>query len=82
MADNASDMAAKRRGFYHPGLDLRRSVPRGEGMGRAAKLTERQVREIRQRAGVSTFAALGREFGVNQSQIALIIRRRSWAWLE
>ena len=81
-SDNMSDKAAKGRSFYHPGRDLRRMVPRGEGMGRAAKLTTAQVREIRAKAPTCTHAALGREYGVSQSQIGEIVARRSWTHVE
>ena len=44
-----------------------------------AKLTEQQVREIRQQAGEGvSFAALGRQYGVDYTNISQIVRRRTW----
>lgn len=47
------------------------------------KLTDEQVREIRARyaAGGVTQKQLGREFGVGQTTISAILRRRLWAHL-
>jgi hypothetical protein len=44
-------------------------------------LTESQVRDIRQKyaTGVTTFAALGKHFGVSSSTINHIVHRRNWA---
>lgn len=52
------------------------AVPRGESSGRA-KLTEQNVREIRQRS-VESHSVLAKEFAVNRSTISNIIARTSW----
>jgi hypothetical protein len=46
----------------------------------SAKLTEQQVREIRERHAVSggSFAALARDYGVTGRQIGQIVRRKQW----
>ncbi len=57
------------------------TVLRGEGHGNA-KLNEEQVREIRRRYRKGRrgrgYAALGREFGVDQSTVASIVNWKSW----
>jgi len=72
-ATNMADMAAKGR---HGTLW-------GERNGRA-KLTEDQVREIRQLYGAGgwTFAGLGRQYGVAYQIISAIVRRTSWSKVE
>jgi predicted DNA-binding ArsR family transcriptional regulator len=59
-----------------PPADLR---ARGSRHG-AAKLTERDVREIRRRyaKGRETFAALADAFNVSPQTIGGIVHRRSW----
>lgn len=53
----------------------RRVPPIGE-RNRAAKLTEPQVREIRNAPGTTT--AIGRQYGVSAVMVSLIKRRKSW----
>ena len=59
-----------------PQVDIR---ARGSRHG-AAKLTERDVREIRRRYGKGreTFAALATAFNVSPQTIGGIVHRRSW----
>jgi hypothetical protein len=65
--DNNRDARDKGRGVY----------PKGEHHGRA-KLTERQVREIRSRAYRGNYSALGREFGVSVQTIHQIVLGLKW----
>ena len=52
---------------------------RGERCG-TSKLTQQQVEELRQLAGTGlSTAALGKRFGVSQSQASRIVRRERWA---
>jgi len=55
---------------------------RGEN-GPKAKLTEAQVREIRERhgSGSITYRALALEYGVHETSISQIVRRKTWAHL-
>ena len=53
----------------------RRVPPTGE-RNRAAKLTEQQVREIRNLNGTTT--AIGRQYGISGVMVSLIRRRKSW----
>lgn len=46
-----------------------------------AKLTERQVLDIRRLGGSITQRDLAARYGVDQSTISDIIRRKSWFWL-
>ena len=46
-----------------------------------AKLTEEQVRQIRERAGENQ-RGLAEEYGVNSRTISDIIHRKHWAWLD
>lgn len=55
------------------------TMARGEKMG-SAKLTEDQVRDIRNRVN-QTHQALADEFGVSRRTIGFIINRVNWAWL-
>jgi len=70
QTDNARDMVAKGRN---------RPWPPGEGH-HLAKLTEADVRSIRDQyaAGGVSQRALARRFGVAQSNIGLVISRRTW----
>jgi hypothetical protein len=53
---------------------------RGERHGRA-KLTEKQVAEIRaKRAQRTTLAALSAEYGVTESVVSKICRGETWRW--
>jgi hypothetical protein len=85
-SDNAWDKSRKGRsttGDKH-GLRLHpERVPRGERSG-AAKLTEVDVRTIRIRyaGGGVTQQRLADEYGVVNSLICLIIKRRLWAHVE
>lgn len=54
---------------------------RGEQSG-LAKLTRLQVKEILALVGKMPQAEIGRRYGVSQTTISLIHRRRNWAWLE
>jgi hypothetical protein len=49
-----------------------------------AKLIEKQVREIRRKYAARGMSqeTLAAEYGVGQSQISRIVRRKLWAWLE
>jgi hypothetical protein len=68
-ADNMRDMIRKGRG----------NVAGGEDHG-SAKLTEKQVIEIRERyaAGNITQHELGNEYGISKQTIGEIIRREIW----
>jgi hypothetical protein len=66
--DNVRDMFAKRRGNPY---GARGSHP-------TRKLTPEQVRAIRARLGSTTYAALGREFGVCYQTIAAIDSGKIW----
>ncbi len=50
----------------------------------AAKLTERDVREIRRRYGKGreTFAALADAFGVSPQTIGLVVHRLTWTHVD
>jgi hypothetical protein len=69
LSDNAQD--AIRNGVFHP--------PRGSAHGRA-KLTEDNVREIRQLYATGNYSQLelGLRFGVSKHTISLIVRRKIW----
>lgn len=81
-ADNNADRDSKgrqarggRHGFaLHP-----ETIARGERASKA-KLTEDQVREIRERyaSGTVTTRSLGEEYGVSHTSIRFVIRRKSW----
>jgi hypothetical protein len=69
-AENIVDMWSRERRTRSPRL-------RGEAHGRA-KLTDAQVAAIRERfAAGESQSALGREYGVSQSQVHLIVRGES-----
>lgn len=55
--------------------------PAGERHGNV-KLNESQVREIRNKRGTATTAALAKEYGVSKSRICDIQLRRAWAHIE
>lgn len=82
-AENQADKVRKGRSF-HPTGDLRRTVPRGEGMGRGAKITESDVRAIRDRyaAGGVTQAAIALDYGLCAQQVGHIVLRKSWAHVD
>lgn len=68
--DNADDMVRKGRS--------RKGV-----MHRNARLTEEQVREIRQRyMQGETQARLGQEFGLSHGSIGSIVRRENWVHVQ
>jgi hypothetical protein len=84
-AVNNADMRAKRRhafGERHGMVKHPSRRARGERQG-GSKLTTEQVRSIRMRyaAGGVTCATLADEHGVSLSNIAKIIRRKSWSHL-
>ena len=59
----------------------RRKHPESYGVGEEhpmAKLSEAQVREIRSRVGTATYVQLGREYGMDPSQIRNIAIRKHW----
>jgi len=58
----------------------RKGMGRGEN-GPKAKLTEAQVREIRERyaLGGITYRSLAAEFSVHETSISQIVRRKTWA---
>lgn len=68
--DNMRDMVAKGRG----------NVPvfHGEDHPRA-KLTEREVREIRSLQGSLTQVVIAERFGITQSRVSEILLRKRWA---
>jgi len=70
IADNSRDMVEKGR------------AARGIKNGRA-KLTRQDVRRIRQlyNTGNHTLAALGRQFGVTESNVCYIVNRERWTWV-
>lgn len=79
--DNSQDMSKKGRGSdfpaRHPEL-----YPRGERVN-TAKLTAEQVAEIRRLYGPRgqgglTQMQLAEAFGITQSQVSAIVRRKSW----
>lgn len=47
-----------------------------------ARLSEADVRAIRQMFGTATHAAIAERFGVNRATVSMISIRRTWAWLE
>lgn len=54
----------------------------GENNGHA-RLREREVREIRRRAAAGeTQIVLGKAFGVDDTHISLIVRRKRWKHVE
>lgn len=84
-AENVADMIAKGRecrGDQHPLRRHPERIPRGAAVG-TAKLSEADVLNIRQTYNVGgvSHAELGRRFGVNQSTITRIIRKKRWAHL-
>lgn len=66
---------------FEPPPELPKHYVRGE-THKMSRLTEVQVREIRALAkdGVSQ-TKIGRQFGVTQAMVSLIVRRQSWAHL-
>ena len=78
-SDNA--LSNLRWGTHQENADDQRrhgTQSRGEGHGNA-KLTERDVREIRRlRAGGEKLAGLGERFGVHNSMIHMIVNRQRW----
>lgn len=85
-ADNVADMIAKGRqargnrtgARVHP-----ETVARGERSG-AAKLTERDIRRIKERyaKGDITQQELARQYGVHQSNISVIVSGKAWKHLK
>lgn len=71
QAENMADMRAKGRGGRPP-------LRRGETHGRA-KLSEEDVRKIRSEcAAGKPQHVLGREYGISQAHVSLVVRRESW----
>ena len=76
LADNSADMVAK--GRQRPGNTVRTAV-RGETHGRA-RLTEQQVREIRnKRADGVPVKQITEEYGIARSTVWFITSKRRWA---
>ncbi len=69
QAENLKDMFAKGRG--------KTPVPRGERQG-SAKLTAEIVREIRQLAESRTQIEIAEMFGIDRSNVSLIVLRKGW----
>jgi len=57
------------------------TLQRGE-INRRAKVTEKDVREIRALRGKLTETEIGRRYGVGQTTISAIQTGQNWAWLE
>ncbi len=76
QADNVADMWEKGRARPAPGR-------RGEDSPQA-KLTEREVLELRRLRGERglSYDELAEAFGTTKVNVAAIIKRRSWAWLD
>lgn len=72
-----------RRGDNHPFKLHPEKIQRGEAHSQA-KLTENQVREIRQRfvAGGVNYPQLAHEYGVNKATISDIVNRRYWKHID
>jgi len=81
--DNMVDMARKRRAGRHSspasyGKNVRPPIKRGENAN-GVKLTEADVRAIRQRAGNGVmFKAIANEFGVTPENVSQIVHRKTW----
>ena len=69
LADNMADKVAKGR------------QARGEGYG-FARLTEADMREIRQVGRAERQVDLASRFGVQQTTISRVLRRDTWAHVE
>ena len=74
QGDNMRDMYAKNR----------QSIRHGEHAGRAAKLTEKQVIELRRKRlnKCRSYSSLSREYRITPSAAAMICRGRTWAYLK
>lgn len=57
------------------------TIPRGEKSG-SARLTEKQVLEIRAQFGHKTAPEVAAQYGVTSGAIQAIFQRKSWSWLE
>lgn len=79
-SQNALDAVAAGTSYF---LRKDRNKALGERMG-LAKLTDDKVREIRTRyaAGGVSQQALALEYGVNQTKISDVVRRRTWKHVE
>jgi hypothetical protein len=82
-ADNSADMVTKGRaavGTRNGHHTMPNRTPRGETNGRA-KLTAQAVIDMRMRYATGGISqdALGEEYGVAQTLVSLIVRRRIWA---
>lgn len=76
------DNAQNRRDMILAGRHSYGVRPRGEKQG-LAKLTERAVREIRERAARGEqFISIAAAFGVSDVNVGLIVRRRTWAHVD
>lgn len=72
------EMGARRRSQISAALEKYIERMKGDNTRR---LSEDQIRQIRQRAG-STISALAREFGVSRPTIRSIRERKSWAHVQ
>lgn len=79
-ADNNADMRAKGRAVLPPrDGSIKPPILRGEANHRA-KLTERDVREIRDRHSTGeSIGSISRAFGIAHIHASYIIRRKKWA---
>jgi hypothetical protein len=59
---------------------LHGTTNRGQKQWRS-KLTEDDVLAIRKAAGCETQASIAERFGIDQSHVSDIVRRKRWAWL-
>jgi hypothetical protein len=76
------DARANARDLVNKGLHYSRQHPekvlRGERHG-MSKVTEEQVREIRELAGTMNQMQIAAKYGITHSAVSLIIRRKKWA---
>lgn len=75
-ADNTRDMIEKGRSLWQAKPHL---IARGEAAG-CVRLTEEQVREIRESAANGQFHhEIAKRFGVSRAAVGRVVTRRSWA---
>ena len=79
--DNAKDRSVHGRTARGASHGMYGIALAGEDNG-YAKLTDNQVREIRQLAGSKSQRAIAKEFGVHQGSVWRIIHRKSWAHVQ
>ena len=81
-AENTADMISKGRfrvasGDGHHARRRPEAMPRGENNG-SSKLTADQVREIRSIGGTAFQSVIAARFGVSQTLVGKILRRKIW----